>query len=163
VLAFDAGQVGNTHFFAMEYVEGTDLSRLVKESGALPVAEACEYVRQAALGLAHAHERGLVHRDIKPANLLVTRGPAGERPGAGKAVVKILDMGLARLQGGAGPRDTGLTQEGQVVGTPDYLAPEQALDARAADIRSDIYSLGCTLYYLLAGQAPFQAETLAQV
>src|SRR5436309_1596908 len=109
---------------AMECVEGTDLARLVKGSGPLPVTQACDYARQAALGLQHAHERGLVHRDVKPSNLLVTPG----------GVVKLLDMGLARLHG-RGERERGLTQTGQVIGTPDYLAPEQALDARSADIR----------------------------
>jgi WD40 repeat protein/serine/threonine protein kinase len=157
VLAYDAGQAGNTHFFAMEFVEGVDLSRLVKESGPLPLHQACDYVRQAALGLQHAHERGLVHRDIKPSNLLLTH-----TSGNGARTVKVLDMGLARLQSATG-KEHALTQTGQVIGTPDFLAPEQAMDSRAADIRSDLYSLGCTLYYLLAGQAPFQGETLTQV
>jgi serine/threonine protein kinase len=156
VVAYDAGPAGNTHYFAMEYVEGSDLSRLVRESGPLPVGQACDYVRQVARGLEHARERGLVHRDIKPANLLV-----GD-DGSGTQIVKILDMGLARIQMPGGD-DKGLTRTGQVMGTPDYLAPEQARDARSADTRSDIYSLGCTLYFLLAGRAPFTGETLAQV
>jgi WD40 repeat protein/serine/threonine protein kinase len=155
VLAFDAGQAGNTHFFSMEYVDGPDLARLVKERGPLPVAQACEYIRQAAVGLQHAHERGLVHRDIKPSNLLVTT--EGSNP-----VVKILDMGLARL-GDPAAMESHLTRAGQVLGTPDYLAPEQALDARSVDIRADIYSLGCSLYYLLTGRPPFKAEALAQL
>jgi serine/threonine-protein kinase len=154
VLAFDAGQAGTTHFFAMEYVEGCDLKRLVREQGPLPVAQACEYVRQAALGLDHAHGRGLVHRDIKPANLLVT---AGDAP-----VVKILDMGLARL-GDSFAKDRDLTRLGQVLGTPDYLAPEQALDSRKVDIRADIYSLGCTLFFLLTGRTVFDAENVTEV
>lgn len=154
VLAYDAGQAGKIHYFSMEFVEGADLARLVKENGPLPVAVACEYVRQTALGLQHAHEKGLIHRDVKPHNLLVAQGPDGQ------ALVKILDMGLARLQGQA---ETGLTQTGQVLGTPDFLAPEQAFDSRKADIRSDIYSLGCTLYFILTGRAPFIAETLTQV
>jgi WD40 repeat protein/serine/threonine protein kinase len=153
VVAYDADEIRGLHYFSMEYVEGSDLARQVKENGPLPVAVACEYIRQAAVGLQHAHEKGLVHRDIKPHNLLV--GTNGGAP-----VVKILDMGLARLQGKG---ETGLTQAGQVLGTPDYLAPEQAYDSRKADIRSDIYSLGCTLYFLLAGRAPFTGETLAQV
>jgi WD40 repeat protein/tRNA A-37 threonylcarbamoyl transferase component Bud32 len=158
VLAFDANKVGSTHFFAMEYVDGTDLSHLVKASGPVPVAEACECVRQTALGLQHAHERGLVHRDIKPHNLLVTRpGNPGEKP-----VLKILDMGLARLQGPA-DSEGGITKSGVVVGTPEFLAPEQAADARTADIRSDLYSLGCTFYYLLAGKAPFSGGALTEV
>jgi WD40 repeat protein len=165
VLAFDAGQTGQTHYFAMEYIDGIDLSRLVKESGPLPVLRACDYIRQAALGLQHAHERGLVHRDIKPHNLLVVIGGAtsASRSGSnGKDVVKVLDMGLARLQG-LGDNETAVTKDGVVIGTPDFLAPEQATNARAADIRSDLYSLGCTFYYLLTGQPPFQGASLTEV
>jgi WD40 repeat protein/serine/threonine protein kinase len=166
VLAYDADQVGNTHYFAMEYVDGIDLSRLVKEQGKLPVPQACEYVRQAALGLQHAREKGMVHRDIKPANLLVSRAPEKDgvtaRPGAAKAgdVVKILDMGLARVLGDG---DTGLTRLGAVIGTPDYIAPEQAMNSKAADTRADLYSLGCTLYYLLTGGPPFTGNELTEV
>jgi serine/threonine-protein kinase len=153
VTAFDSGQAGHQHYLAMEYVEGIDLAQLVRQSGALPVAAACEYVRQAALGLQHAHEKGLVHRDVKPGNLLLQQD--GDKP-----TVKILDMGLARL---CGERDKGLTQSGQLIGTPDYLAPEQALNSRAVDVRADLYSLGGTLFYLLTSRPPFQAETLAEV
>jgi serine/threonine protein kinase/WD40 repeat protein len=156
VVAYDAGPAGNTHYFAMEYIEGSDLARLIRDAGPLPSGQACDYVRQAALGLQHAHERGMVHRDIKPANLFVSWDAAGT------AVVKILDMGLARIQA-AGEGEKALTQTGQVMGTPDYLAPEQAINARSADIRSDLYSLGCTLYYLLAGRPPFSGDSLAQV
>jgi serine/threonine-protein kinase len=156
VLAFDAGPAGNTHYFAMEYVDGTDLAKLVSEAGPLPAGQACEYARQAATGLQHAHERGLVHRDIKPANLLVTNQSSG--PG----VVKLLDLGLARSPA-SGPGKSDLTKTGQVMGTPDYLAPEQAIDARSADARSDLYSLGCTLFYLLCGRPPFTGGSLAQV
>jgi WD40 repeat protein/serine/threonine protein kinase len=173
VLAYDAGQTGPTHFFAMEYVEGMDLAHMVQESGPIPVGQACDYIRQAALGLEHAFERGLVHRDIKPANLLVARlskkseqsgpGPSTSKSGSlGAAVVKILDMGLARLHGPA-ETDTGFTKDGVVMGTPEYLAPEQATNARAADIRSDLYSLGCTFYFLLAGRPPFQGGSLTEV
>jgi formylglycine-generating enzyme required for sulfatase activity/tRNA A-37 threonylcarbamoyl transferase component Bud32 len=162
VIAHDAAQVGQTHLLVMEFIEGTDLAKVVAERGPLPVVEACDYVRQAALGLQHAHERGLVHRDIKPSNLLVTprAGDAGTKVG----LVKILDMGLARLDRAPSHAASvgGLTQEGAVMGTPDYLAPEQALDAHAVDIRGDIYSLGCTLYFLLTGQPPFAGGTLAQ-
>jgi WD40 repeat protein/serine/threonine protein kinase len=153
VIAYDFDQVGAIHYFVMEFVDGIDLSRQVKQNGPLPVALACEYVRQAALGLQHAHEKGLIHRDVKPANLLVTANGATPQ-------VKILDMGLARVQNQG---ETGLTHAGQVLGTPDYLAPEQAFDSRKADVRSDVYSLGCTLYYLLTGKAPFTGETLTQV
>ncbi len=152
VLAYDAGQAGNVHYFAMEYVEGIDLSRLVKEQGPLPLPLACEYIRQAALGLQHAHEKGLVHRDVKPSNLLVSRPP--------DEVVKILDLGLARLRRGD---DTALTRAGFTVGTADYMAPEQALNSRAADIRADLYSLGCTLLYLLTGKPPFAGGELTEV
>jgi WD40 repeat protein len=153
VTIHDADEVGGTHFFAMEYVEGTDLSRLVRERGPQGVGQACDYVRQAALGLQHAHEQGLVHRDIKPANLFLTS----------RGVVKILDMGLARLQAMEESQGTEpLTNEGAVMGTPDYIAPEQALDTHRADIRADIYSLGCTLYFLLTGKAPFPGGTLAE-
>jgi serine/threonine protein kinase/WD40 repeat protein len=154
VIAFDAGQAGNIFYFSMEYVDGTDLQRLVRERGPLPVVQACDYIRQAAMGLQHAHEQGLVHRDIKPSNLLVAGGSS--------PVVKILDMGLARL-GGSFESERNLTKMGQVLGTPDYLAPEQAIDARNVDIRADIYSLGCTLYFLLTGRAPFRAEALAEL
>src|SRR5262245_7090225 len=122
-LAFDAGQAGASHFFSMEYVDGPDLARLVREGGVLPVEQACEYIRQAALGLQHAHEKGLVHRDVKPSNLLVS-GIETAQP-----VVKILDLGLARL-GDSFKKERTLTKMGQVLGTPDYLAPEQALNAR---------------------------------
>jgi serine/threonine-protein kinase len=154
VIAYDAGQAGSVHYFSMEYVDGPDLLRLVRERGRLPVSQACEFVRQAALGLQHAHEQGLVHRDIKPGNLLVAGGAS--------PVVKILDMGLARL-GGSFENERQLTKLGQVLGTPDYLAPEQAIDARTVDIRADIYSLGCTLFFLLTGKTPFRGDTLAEL
>jgi serine/threonine protein kinase len=166
VTAFDAEQAGDLHFLVMEYVEGTSLARRVADTGPLPVAEACEYVRQAALGLQHAHERGMVHRDIKPHNLMITSG----------GQVKILDFGLARFvmetapagnllaapvaaSAESGRTPESITQIGTVMGTPDYIAPEQARDAHTADIRADIYSLGCTLYHLLAGQVPYPEGT----
>jgi serine/threonine protein kinase len=150
VTAFDAENVGDTHFLVMEYVEGKSLARVVKDRGPLPVQEACDYVRQAALGLQHAHERGMVHRDVKPDNLMLT--PDG--------TVKVLDFGLAAL---TAEREVGvLTEASAVMGTPDYMAPEQAEDAHSADIRADVYSLGCTLYFLLTGSVPYPAQKILQ-
>jgi serine/threonine-protein kinase len=172
VHAYDAGEVAGTHFLVMEYVEGgIDLAKLVRRRGPLPVAEACDFIRQAALGLQHAHERGLVHRDIKPQNLLlanrarsVSEGGAESSPlayASGSAVVKILDMGLARLSlGGDSEASSTMTQEGAIMGTPDYIAPEQAQESHTVDIRADLYSLGCTFYFLLTGQVPFPGGTL---
>jgi serine/threonine protein kinase len=155
VRAFDINLVNNIHYFAMEYVEGNALDKQVHLSGPLPISRACDYIRQAALALQHAHERGLVHRDIKPANLLVN---------AAGTVVKILDLGLARLSQSSGKPQIGreLTADGVLIGTPDYLAPEQAKNPRTVDIRADIYSLGCTLYFLLTGKPPFPEGTLMQ-
>jgi hypothetical protein len=154
VRAYDAGESGGRPFLVMEYVEGVDLARLVHESGPLEVAQACEYVRQSALGLQHAHAHGLVHRDVKPSNLLLT--PDG--------VVKLLDLGLARLsRPAAGERSgDGITRDGVTVGTPDFLAPEQARASRAADARADLYALGCTLYFLLTGPVPFPGVSVGE-
>jgi serine/threonine protein kinase len=148
VTAFDAEQAGDTHFLVMEFVEGTTLGRVVEKKKMFPVPHACEYLRQAAQGLQHAFEQGMVHRDIKPQNLMLT--PKGR--------VKILDFGLARFVSESN-KDSGLTALGAVMGTPDYMAPEQAQDAHKADIRSDIYSLGCTLHCLLRGRPPFPEGT----
>jgi serine/threonine-protein kinase len=173
VILYDADEVNGVHFLAMEYIEGVNLSRLVEEQGPLPIPLACNYIRQAAEGLQHAHEAGLVHRDVKPSNLLVTRAvparPGSDTPVLGLSgitpsatgVVKILDMGLARLTESldeAGSMAT-LTQQGGLIGTPDFIAPEQARDASRADIRADVYSLGCTFYFLLTGQVPFPDGT----
>jgi hypothetical protein len=147
VTAYDADQAGDAHFLVMEYVAGVSLGQRLKERGPLPVAEACAYARQVALALQHAHERGLVHRDIKPDNLMLT----------GDGCVKVLDFGLAALT--AEPGANPLTSADALLGTPDYLAPEQAEDARTADTRADVYSLGCTLYHLLAGQIPYPEST----
>ncbi len=152
VTAYSAIRVGESIVFAMEFVDGLDLSRMVKVKGPLPVAHACLFIQQAALGLQHAHDAGLVHRDIKPGNLMLARK-------AEKATVKVLDFGLAKATREE-KVDGGLTSVGQALGTPDFIAPEQILDAQSADIRADIYSLGGTLYYLLTGRPPFKATSL---
>jgi serine/threonine protein kinase len=145
VRAMDAGQADGIHYLVMEYIEGVDLARLVKNRGPRKMAEACQMIRHAALGLAHAHEHGLVHRDIKPSNLLLSK----------KGFVKILDLGLARLQGEKAAGEASLTVQGDVMGTPDYMAPEQWQSAHSVGPAADLYALGCTLHFLLTGRAPF--------
>jgi serine/threonine protein kinase len=184
VHAYDAGPIGGRHVLAMEYAEGTDLAALVKRSGPLPVEQARDFIRQAALGLQHIHERGLIHRDIKPSNLMLCGRveewkresapalPRSHSPTLSHSHVRILDLGLARLGQAArrlGKRSVAkdgtssrLTPVGAaLVGTPDYMAPEQALDFQRADARSDIYSLGCTSFYLLTARPPFPGGTFA--
>lgn len=155
VRAYDVNQakVGDSdvHFLAMEYVEGRDLQRVVDEDGVLRYTDAAEYIRQSAEGLAHAHEANMVHRDIKPANLLVNT----------KGVVKILDLGLAKLIDDAQEASLTVAHQETVLGTADYLAPEQAVDSHNTDHRADIYSLGCTFYFLLTGHPPFCEGSVA--
>lgn len=195
VAAYDAEQAGDVHFLAMEFVDGIDLAEFVEQNGPLSVEEACDYVRQTALGLQHAHEKGMVHRDIKPHNLmLVSRESRGQSPeliadaepqrsqrsalDSGRSFqdsLKILDFGLAGFATesacleaesaaarGADIVPLHLTTIGSVMGTPDYIAPEQARDAHLADIRADIYSLGCTLYFLLTGRPPFATGSVVE-
>ncbi len=191
VLLYDADEFNGTHYIAMEYVDGLTLEKMVRTQGPMPIRQACEYMRQSALGLQHAYEVGLVHRDIKPSNILVSQktsihesrgsslkmakpslvtvrdrdrmsqsnaSAAGVPQGWGQ--VKVLDMGLAMLvdrldEESLDYGQTPLTRAGVLLGTPDFIAPEQARDARHVDIRADIYSLGCTFYYVLTGKPPF--------
>jgi serine/threonine protein kinase len=152
VRAYDIDQDDKLHFLVMEYVDGSSLQEIVKKTGPMDVLRACHYIRQAALGLQHAHDAaGIVHRDIKPGNILVDRN----------GIVKVLDMGLARF---FHDKEDALTEKynDDVLGTADYLAPEQALDSHAVDIRADIYSLGATFYFCLTGRTPFTDGTIAQ-
>lgn len=183
VVLYAAEEANGIHYLAMEFVEGVDLHKMVQQQGPLPIPVACEYIKQAAAGLQHAHEAGLIHRDIKPSNLLVTHhgkgrpqlqrksgliaGPASPTPTptngrpTGVGTVKILDMGLARLTEALddASKVSALTQAGSVIGTPDFIAPEQARDATTVDHRADLYSLGCTFYFLLTGRPPFPEGT----
>ncbi|GAB5403273.1 MAG: serine/threonine-protein kinase [Aureliella sp.] len=151
VRAHDIDNQGDTHYIVMEYVDGDDLQTIVKKNGPLPFDKVAEYIAQAALGLQHAHEVGLIHRDIKPANVLINS--------SGK--VKLLDLGLALF---ADDEQASLTMDfnDKVLGTADYLAPEQALNSHNVDHRADQYGLGCTMYFLLTGQPPFPSGTIAQ-
>ena len=153
VTAHDAGEAHGTHYLVMELVEGSDLASHVRQGGRLPVGTALDYTLQAARGLEYAHLESVIHRDMKPSNLLLDK----------KGTVKVLDMGLARLNETIGPDDeTGqhtLTGTGQAMGTVDFMPPEQAENVKEADERSDIYSLGCTLYYLLTGQSVYGGDT----
>jgi serine/threonine protein kinase/formylglycine-generating enzyme required for sulfatase activity len=154
VTAFDADEARGLHFLVMEYVDGQDLAALVKKRGPLSVDQAVDYIVQGAKGLEYAHKRGLIHRDIKPSNFLVDT----------EGLVKILDLGLARFSkqadDGEGPPGMDLTGTGVVVGTVDYMSPEQAEDTKRADARADIYSLGCSLFYLISGRSMFSGDTV---
>ncbi len=152
VKAYDIDNEGNIHYLVMEYVEGRDLQHIVKEDGPLDFDRAANYMLQSANGLEHAHEEGFVHRDIKPANLLVDL----------KGTVKVLDMGLAKFTDTSKQASLTVAHDENVLGTADYLAPEQAENSHNVDSRADIYSLGCTLYFLLTGHPPFPDGTLVQ-
>ena len=151
VRAHDIDNQGNTHYIVMEYVDGDDLQTIVKKKGPIDFESVADYIAQAARGLQHAHDVGLIHRDIKPANVLINS----------KGEVKILDLGLALFADEAQASVT-MDFNDKVLGTADYLAPEQALNSHQVDHRADLYGLGCTMYFLLTGSAPFPEGTIAQ-
>lgn len=155
VTAFDAGEDEKKHFLVMEYVDGQDLKSVLERSGPLSVRDAVDYTIQAARGLQYAHEQSIIHRDIKPANLLLDKA----------GCIKVLDMGLARIEENAGIEQLSiqeLTADGTVMGTMDYMSPEQGTDTRSADTRSDIYSLGCTIYTLLTREPMYPGGSIFQ-
>ncbi len=165
VRAFQVGEARGVHYLVMECLEGETLDEVLQRRKRLPPGEAVRLIHQALLGLQHIHEQGMVHRDLKPANLMLFPAPAvGENETTAKSNVKILDIGLAREFFDENSPDMAekmeLTGEGVLLGTPDYLAPEQARDPRSIDIRADIYSLGCTLYHLITGQPPFPDKNI---
>ena len=152
VRAHDVDSEGENHFIVMEYVDGSSLHEVVRRKGPLPVARACHYISQAAVGLQAVFEAGMIHRDIKPGNLLLDR----------KGMVKVLDLGLARFDHEKRESLTQKFDEGSVLGTADYLSPEQAMDSHEVDIRCDIYSLGATMYFLLVGRPLFEGGSVTQ-
>ena len=157
VRAYEAGQQGNTRYLVMEYLDGQDLRALVKQRGPLAVRDAVAYCLQAAKGLAYLHAQGVYHRNIKPANLVLTR----------EGVLKIVGLGLVHVEAGGAVAEAGvdddLTRQGQILGTCDYMAPEQAVDSRHVNPRANVYSIGCTLHYLLTGRAPYAAKSPMQM
>ncbi|MFM9066230.1 MAG: serine/threonine-protein kinase [Planctomycetota bacterium] len=153
IAGVDSGMIQNQPFLVTQYVVGADLAALVKQVGKLPLEHALSYTLQAARGLAHLHEYGVYHRNIKPQSLLVDN----------QGVLRVANMTIARVESSSPlARDINLTMVGLRMGSPDYLPPEQSLDARVADARADIYSLGCTLYFLLQGQPPFSGKSMME-
>ena len=163
VRTFHCGEQQGLHYLVMEFLEGETLEALLAERGPLPPKEAVRIAFLALLGLQHIHELGMVHRDLKPGNLMLCPAPSALENTL-RSMVKVLDIGLGRTLFDPASRDAAgdLTAAGSMLGTPDYLAPEQARDASRVDIRADIYSLGCTLYHLLAGKAPFADDNLVR-
>jgi serine/threonine protein kinase len=178
VTIYDAGKRNGVHYLAMEFIRGPNLKKLVQENGRLPMWLACELTRQAADALQYAHERGFVHRDVKPSNMLLAAAPGLEmgssntttappfQAGQSAYRIKVLDFGLARLrcQHPFLKKEDGTLQarSGTVWGTLDYISPEQIMNVHAVDIRADLYSLGCSLYFLLTGQVPFGTGTVTE-
>jgi eukaryotic-like serine/threonine-protein kinase len=164
VRAYQVGSANGIQFIAMDYLDGETLDVTLERRKRLPAAEATRLVAQALRGIQHLHSRNMIHRDLKPANLMLTPAPKGDTL---QSTLKILDIGLGRElfdEQSSGTKDLMLTGEGTILGTPDYLAPEQARNARTADVRADIYSLGCVLYHLLTGRPPFQdSNVMSQV
>jgi serine/threonine protein kinase len=167
VRTFHTGVADGLHYIVMEYLDGETLEEVLERRKRLPPAEAVRLIYLALLGLQHLHDNDMIHRDLKPANLMLVPGrKPGQPDTTAPSKVKILDIGLGRAlfdEGEPGTEQINLTTEGSVLGTPDYMAPEQARDARGADIRSDIYSLGCVLYHCLAGQPPFADKNTVKV
>ncbi len=172
-LAYDADEIDGILFFAMEFIDGLNLDALVRQRGPMPIGTTCEMLLQTAKALQYAHEKGMVHRDIKPANLLIPHGaiagpgsppsPQASTQDARPVLVKVVDFGLARLQSSSSNNTLVLQNERGFVGTPAYVSPEQARNVHEVDIRSDIYSLGCTFYYALVGRPPFHASTPLEI
>jgi serine/threonine protein kinase len=170
VRTFEVGEVNGLHFLVMEYLEGETLDEVLRRRGKMPPAEAVRLVYQALLGLQHIHDQGLVHRDLKPGNLMLVPLPGAEgaedRRSTKNRLVKVLDIGTGRAlfadDVGEDGKPFELTNDGDILGTPDYMAPEQAKDAHTSDIRADVYSLGCVLYHCLAGQPPFPDANLVK-
>src|SRR5271165_5396544 len=148
VRIYDFGQANGRFFLVMEYIEGKTIGALITAQGPMPVPTAARLTWQIALGLEHAHRKGLIHRDVNPYNILVTH----------EGIAKLADLGLAKDI----TDDEHVTREGATVGTFDYVAPEQARNSQLADIRSDIYSLGCTLYHMITGRVPFPSPSLPE-
>jgi serine/threonine protein kinase len=168
VRTFQVGEAGGLRYLVMEYLEGETLDEVLQRRRQLPPLEAARLVHQALLGLQHLHEQGMVHRDLKPANLMLVPATGAAQPQTTlDATLKILDIGLGRALFDEGAPGAGnqvdLTTQGEMLGAPEYMAPEQARDSHSADVRADIYALGCVLYHALAGKPPFVDKNLVRL